>query len=496
MKNITNIFRKLYIIVSLLLILTMAGCSGIKTSKAEEQLALGKKNMEQEQYDDAIDCFYKAIENNHLCEEAYCGIVDSFMAQEKIEEAQFVLEKGIQVFTSEGMNADLLSQKQQELFGINTKTENATSLIKSIVNQIEENEEILKDDIAYEGVDLLNEVKRRFEVKSYENLIGHTISQENFVKTSQKQKIYAPLIKGLKKYVEKCEKQGLDSIEFEAVSNNQESESCELNQLYGYLRGMYYQCGDLENYKEYNKKLAVLEGTPEMFSDEAFVHKKIGDSECDVWYDEYGRNIRIENKDTGVISIMEFEENHMIFSQTIDNNPDNKYDIKKIYEYNSDGTLSKITEIEQWFDGDIKTNEATYSYLGNFIKKENSEYIPPFTYYLLDENGHAYDPYVESYEKGLEVFKDIIYESTYSDEELCDMVVNYHVSHHGKPGDEVIAKVVSKHENQVGIHVYNRSGEELSSLYWYFIDGTTLSGYKGYGYDYSNASPMNLTDTN
>ena len=81
MKNITNIFRKLYIIVSLLLILTMAGCSGIKTSKAEEQLALGKKNMEQEQYDDAIDCFYKAIENNHLCEEAYCGIVDSFMAQ-------------------------------------------------------------------------------------------------------------------------------------------------------------------------------------------------------------------------------------------------------------------------------------------------------------------------------------------------------------------------------------------------------------------------------
>lgn len=493
MKTIIKNSHKLYIISTILLMLLIVGCSSIK---ADKQLELGKKYIEQEQYDAAIDCFYKAIESNHLCEEAYCGIVDSFMAQEKIEEAQFVLEKGIQVFTSEGINADLLSQKQQELFGISTKTENATSLIKSIVNQIEENEEILDDDIAYEGVDLLNEVKRRFEVKSYENLIGHTISQENFVKTSQKQKIYAPLIKGLKKYVEKCEKQGIDSIEFEAVSNNQQSESCELNQLYGYLRGMYYQCGDLENYKEYNKKLAILEGTPEMFSDEAFVHKKIGDSECDVWYDEYGRNIRIENKDTGIISIMEFEENHMIFSQTIDNNPDNKYDIKKIYEYNNDGTLSKITEIEQWFDGDIKTNEATYSYVGNFIKKENSEYIPPFTYYLLDENGRAYDPYVESYEEGLEAFKDIINESTYSDEELCDMAVNYHVSHHGKPGDEVIAKVVSKHENQIGIHVFSRSGEELSSLYWYFIDGITLSGYCGYGYDYSNASPMNLTDTN
>lgn len=197
MNNITNISRKLYIIVIFILILSMAGCSDIKVSKAEEQLALGKKNMEQEQYDEAIDCFYEAIENDHLCEEAYCGIVDSFIAQGKTEEARFVLEKGIQVFASVGLQAELMSQKQEKLFGIDfeKKTEEATTLIdvlddpknKPIENEYEfESEIIYEGDTTYEGIDLLYAVDSRVAPEYHENLAGDTIYEGNFTKTSKK----------------------------------------------------------------------------------------------------------------------------------------------------------------------------------------------------------------------------------------------------------------------------------------------------------------------
>lgn len=507
MKNITDTSRKLYIIISILLILMMVGCSGVKASKAEEQLALGKKNMEQGQYDEAIDCFYKAIEDDHLCEEAYCGIVDSFVAQDRNEEAQFVLEKGIQVFTSEGMDAELLSKKQLKLFGVDTnkgiETENKETSIDEFDNPIksptEENEHVFEDEITYEGdttyegVDLLNEVRNKVSPEYHENLAGDTIYEGSFIKTSERIEINGPLINGLKKYVEECERSGLDSILFGPGLNQKEAESCELKQLYYYMASLCFQCSDMKNYKEYRKKWAILDGKPELFSKEAFGHEEHGGIIYDVWYDEYGRTLKSENKDLGIVSVMEYEGNHIVFSENINNNPDNKYDIKKIYEYNKDGTISKMTVMEKLFDDEFEINEVTYSYIGNFIKKENSKSIPPFTYYLLDENGRAYDPYAESYEEGLEIFKDIINESSYTDEELCNMAVNHYISHNGKPRG-IIVNVVSKLENQIGIKVYWKSGGATSSPRWYFIDSTTLSGYEGTGYDSGSAVPVDLNE--
>lgn len=295
--------------------------------------------------------------------------------------------------------------------------------------------------------------------------------------------------------MEECEKSGLDSIVFEPGSNQQETGSCELKQLYYYLASMYFQCSDMKNYKEYRKKWAILEGKPEMFSKEAFGYVEHGGIVYDTWYDEYGREIKSENKDLGIININEYEGNHIVFSESIGNNPDNKYNKKKTYEYNNDGTIAKITVIEQSNNGEIETNETSYSYIGDFIKKENSNFIPPFTYYLLDENGRAYDPYAESYEEGLDTFRDIINECAYSDEELCNMVVNNYIAHNGKPG-KIIADVVSKHESQVGIRVFWKTGGSHSSPCWYFIDTKTLTGCCGYGYDNRSAKPVDLNESN
>ena len=67
------------------------------TNKLTKQLELGRNYLLEENYEQAIVAFTKAIEidNNNI--EAYNMLADIYMAQGKYEEAKKILEQGIKV---------------------------------------------------------------------------------------------------------------------------------------------------------------------------------------------------------------------------------------------------------------------------------------------------------------------------------------------------------------------------------------------------------------
>ncbi len=88
--------KKYYAVIGLILILfAVTGCSQSISSQLKEQLALGQRYLEENDYEQAVVAFNKVIALDEKQIEAYLGLADVYIAQEEFEQAQAVLADGL-----------------------------------------------------------------------------------------------------------------------------------------------------------------------------------------------------------------------------------------------------------------------------------------------------------------------------------------------------------------------------------------------------------------
>ncbi len=88
--------KKYYAVIGLMLILfAVTGCSQSISSQLKEQLALGQRYLEENDYEQAVVAFNKVIALDEKQIEAYLGLADVYIAQEEFEQAQAVLTDGL-----------------------------------------------------------------------------------------------------------------------------------------------------------------------------------------------------------------------------------------------------------------------------------------------------------------------------------------------------------------------------------------------------------------
>lgn len=89
--------KKCYtIIIGLILVMfAVTGCGQDVSSQMKEQLALGQRYLEENDYEQAVVAFNKVIALDEKQIEAYLGLADVYIAQEEFEQAQAVLTDGL-----------------------------------------------------------------------------------------------------------------------------------------------------------------------------------------------------------------------------------------------------------------------------------------------------------------------------------------------------------------------------------------------------------------
>ena len=136
----TNSKRKKIIIITLVvaaaavaLMLVLMFSSGGKARELSKQLDLGKRYLDELDYDNALIAYNKAIDIDPKCEDAYIGAADSYIGLNKYPEAKEVVQKGIGILPE----SNVLKNKLAE---IERLSEEATQTETSVRNSEDEEE--------------------------------------------------------------------------------------------------------------------------------------------------------------------------------------------------------------------------------------------------------------------------------------------------------------------------------------------------------------------
>ena len=101
--------------------------SGSKARDLSKQLGLGKRYLEEMDYDNALIAFNRAIEIDPKCEDAYIGAADAYIGKGGPENAEKILKKGLENVPG----SELMKKKLEELTGEEMKIETPTSAARS-----------------------------------------------------------------------------------------------------------------------------------------------------------------------------------------------------------------------------------------------------------------------------------------------------------------------------------------------------------------------------
>ena len=146
--------KKGYIILYLIVFrIVFAGAIGINTynspdKRLAKQLDLGNRYLEEMDYEQAILAYKTAIEIDPKCEDAYLGLADIYITQEKPINAAEILEEGYSQTESEIILAKLrevFSQYPKEDYS-HIKTEVILAQLNEILAQISEKEKVKEDE--------------------------------------------------------------------------------------------------------------------------------------------------------------------------------------------------------------------------------------------------------------------------------------------------------------------------------------------------------------
>ncbi|HIT66063.1 MAG TPA: tetratricopeptide repeat protein [Candidatus Merdisoma merdipullorum] len=107
--------KKCYtIIIGLILVMfAVTGCNQDVSSQMKEQLALGQKYLEEDDYEQAVVAFNKVIALDEKQIEAYIGLADVYMAQEEFEQAQAVLAEGLNKCEDSGLIQEKIKEVEE-----------------------------------------------------------------------------------------------------------------------------------------------------------------------------------------------------------------------------------------------------------------------------------------------------------------------------------------------------------------------------------------------
>lgn len=104
MKEKKNTGLIIVLIIILVLLTTVVGIFsfmlGNKNYELKNELKLGNRYLENEEYEEAVEAFKKAIKISPKCEEAYIGIAEAYIGMDEYEEAVEYLEKLIDITQS------------------------------------------------------------------------------------------------------------------------------------------------------------------------------------------------------------------------------------------------------------------------------------------------------------------------------------------------------------------------------------------------------------
>ena len=79
----------------------------------KEQLALGQKYLEEDDYEQAVVAFNKVIALDEKQIEAYIGLADVYIAQEEFEQAQAVLAEGLNKCEDSGLIQEKIDEMEE-----------------------------------------------------------------------------------------------------------------------------------------------------------------------------------------------------------------------------------------------------------------------------------------------------------------------------------------------------------------------------------------------
>ncbi len=135
----TNSKRKRIIIIAVVasvaaaaLMLALILSSGGKARELSRQLDLGKRYLDELDYDNALIAFNRAIEIDPKCEDAYIGVADAYIGKGETDSAQKILEEGLRQIPESLLIKDKLKEIYEK--GVNAKAidKNSTSNSSSI----------------------------------------------------------------------------------------------------------------------------------------------------------------------------------------------------------------------------------------------------------------------------------------------------------------------------------------------------------------------------
>lgn len=114
--------------------------SNSDSRELKKQLDLGHKYLLEFDYEQAIATFEKAIEIDPLCEEAYLGLADAYIAKGDYDDAKDVLQKGYELIGSDALK-DKLDWLEQEIR--NAEQQNQEEVVETEVEEEPTDEEIV-----------------------------------------------------------------------------------------------------------------------------------------------------------------------------------------------------------------------------------------------------------------------------------------------------------------------------------------------------------------
>ena len=112
---------------AVILILALLFASGSKARDLSKQLDLGKRYLEEMDYDNALIAFNKAIEIDPKNVDAYIGAAEAYIGKGDRESAEKILEKGLENV----QDSELLKKSLEDLTGEEVKVETPTSAAKA-----------------------------------------------------------------------------------------------------------------------------------------------------------------------------------------------------------------------------------------------------------------------------------------------------------------------------------------------------------------------------
>ena len=352
--------------VALILIVLIIGfiIYNSPSKRLSRQLDLGNRYLEEQNYEQAIVEFDKAIAIDPMSVDAYLGKVQAYESMGDEEKAIEVLQTGYEI------TGDLRLKDYIDKLSIGSKEE--TQVREEIGNyndeRVEELQQFLDEELDYKRGDILW-MCRGYVNPYFWGYYGEVLSDE------QIEEICNPLVSAIEEYIELTSDEGVERYG-------------------GYLSWFYYVLREYDKCLEIRKQVYELTGdanyTPMEYTEE------YDDSGVTFTYNQYGNIIDWTSKfDNGMTKdVYIFGDNGRLSRvERIENVDGVESEALQTYQYGNDGRLIEDTWYSTLGDGRWYTVERTYQYMGNKVvvhSHDDANYYEAsdhYSEYEIDEYG-------------------------------------------------------------------------------------------------------------